>query len=129
MDALDAYLHQTSKRQKKAWKKKIALSGRKAINLFIPAFLDAPRELVWEVWTRSGTYYCNGGAPNGFTLKHNSSMDVSVGKQLEIYRCMEWGQDFDNKIHYLEVVRTIPRWSTGMVMIDDEISFMVRVTF
>ncbi|HMH34938.1 MAG TPA: SRPBCC domain-containing protein, partial [Puia sp.] len=64
--------------------------------------LNAPRELVWDVWTKP-EHIKEWWGPNGFTLTHKS-MDVQAGKQWK-FIMHGFGQDFDNKIEYLEVVK------------------------
>ena len=64
--------------------------------------LDAPRELVWEVWTNP-EHLKNWWGPNGFTLT-NKSMEVQPGKYWN-FIMHGMGQDFDNSIQYTEVIK------------------------
>jgi len=87
--------------------------------------LNAPRELVWDVWTKP-EHIKEWWGPNGFTLTHKS-MDVQAGKQWK-FIMHGFGQDFDNKIEYLEVVKP----SLLVYKHGDEhalISFTVRISF
>ena len=62
--------------------------------------LDAPRELVWEVWT-TPEHIKKWWGPNGFSLT-TKSMSVESGKVWDfIMHGME--RDWDNKIEYMEV--------------------------
>jgi uncharacterized protein YndB with AHSA1/START domain len=62
--------------------------------------LDAPRDLVWEVWTNP-EHIKEWWGPNGFSLT-TKSMNVEPGKIWD-FIMHGWGQDFGNKIEYLEV--------------------------
>jgi len=62
--------------------------------------LDAPRDLVWEVWTNPD-HIKEWWGPNGFSLT-TKSMAVEPGKIWD-FIMHGWGKDFDNKIEYLEV--------------------------
>jgi uncharacterized glyoxalase superfamily protein PhnB/uncharacterized protein YndB with AHSA1/START domain len=93
--------------------------------LIYTRLLNAPRELVWEVWTQPQHLVAWWG-PDGFTLT-TKSIDVQAGKQWE-FIMHGLGKDFDNKIEYLELVKPsllVYRHGDG----DDKISFMVYVNF
>lgn len=62
--------------------------------------LDAPRDLVWEVWT-TPEHIKEWWGPNGFSLT-TKSMTVEPGKIWDSIM-HGWGQDFDNKVEYVEV--------------------------
>jgi uncharacterized protein YndB with AHSA1/START domain len=62
--------------------------------------LDAPRDLVWEVWT-TPEHIKEWWGPNGFSLT-TKSMNVEPGKIWDSIM-HGWGRDFDNKIEYVEV--------------------------
>ena len=62
--------------------------------------LDAPRDLVWEVWTNP-EHIKEWWGPNGFSLT-TKSMTVEPGKIWE-FIMHGMGRDWDNKIEYLEV--------------------------
>ena len=64
--------------------------------------LDAPRDLVWEVWT-TPAHLKEWWGPDGFSLTIKS-MNVEPGKILDSVM-HGWGQDFDNKIEYVEVIK------------------------
>lgn len=62
--------------------------------------LDAPRELVWEVWT-DPEHIKEWWGPNDFSLT-TKSMNVAPGKTWN-FIMHGMGRDWDNKIEYLEV--------------------------
>lgn len=62
--------------------------------------LDAPRELVWEVWTNP-EHIKEWFGPNGFSLT-TKSMNVKPGKIWD-FIMHGMGRDWINKIEYLEV--------------------------
>lgn len=62
--------------------------------------LDAPRELVWEVWT-SPEHIKEWWGPDGFSLT-TKSMTVVSGKSWD-FIMHGMGRDWDNKIEYVEV--------------------------
>lgn len=64
--------------------------------------LDAPRDLVWEVWTNPA-HFKEWWGPDGFSLTIKS-MNVEPGKILDSIM-HGWGQDFDNKMEYVEVIK------------------------
>ena len=64
--------------------------------------LDAPRDLVWEVWTNP-EHIKEWWGPNGFTLT-TQSMQVQPGGNWD-FIMHGMGQDWDNKIEYVEVVK------------------------
>jgi uncharacterized protein YndB with AHSA1/START domain len=64
---------------------------------------DAPRELVWKVWTdpeHVGEWW----GPNGFSTT-TFSMDVRPGGQWRYVMHGPDGRDYHNKVTYLEVVK------------------------
>ena len=64
--------------------------------------LDAPRDLVWEVWT-TPAHIKEWWGPNGFSLT-TKSMNVGPGKIWD-FVMHGMGRDFDNKIEYTEVIK------------------------
>ena len=62
--------------------------------------LDAPRDLVWEVWT-TPEHIKEWWGPNGFSLTIKS-MTVEPGKIWDSIM-HGWGRDFDSKVEYVEV--------------------------
>jgi uncharacterized protein YndB with AHSA1/START domain len=64
--------------------------------------LDAPRDLVWEVWTNP-EHIKEWWGPNGFTLT-TKSMNVEPNKNWN-FIMHGMGQDWDNLIEYIEVVK------------------------
>ncbi|SIN96312.1 SRPBCC domain-containing protein [Chitinophaga niabensis] len=87
--------------------------------------LNAPRELVWEVWTEP-EHIKEWWGPNGFTLTHRN-MEVKEGKAWD-FIMHGMGRDWDNKIEYLEVVKpSLLRYRHGDG--GGGLSFTVSVTF
>ena len=64
--------------------------------------LDAPRELVWEVWTNPA-HIKEWWGPDGFSLT-TKTMNVEQGKTWE-FIMHGWGKDWDNKVEYTEVIK------------------------
>ncbi len=64
--------------------------------------LDAPRELVWEVWTNP-EHIKEWWGPNGFSLT-TKSMTVTPGEVWD-FTMHGMGRDWENKIEYVEVKR------------------------
>lgn len=62
--------------------------------------LNAPRELVWEIWTNP-EHIKEWWGPDGFSLT-TSSMTVKPGRVWE-FVMHGMGRDWDNKIEYVEV--------------------------
>lgn len=62
--------------------------------------LDAPIDLVWEVWT-TPEHIKEWWGPNGFSLT-TKSMTVEIGEQWD-FIMHGMGRDWDNKIEYIEV--------------------------
>lgn len=88
--------------------------------------LNAPRELVWEVWTEP-EHIKEWWGPSGFTLTHRS-MEVQEGKTWD-FIMHGMGKDWDNKIEYLEVVKpSLLRYRHGDGK-DGGLRFTVSVTF
>ncbi|RYY25287.1 MAG: ATPase [Chitinophagaceae bacterium] len=63
--------------------------------------LNAPRSLVWEVWTNPD-HLREWWGPDGFTITTNS-IEVKPGKEWS-FVMHGFGRDFDNIVTYLEVV-------------------------
>ena len=87
--------------------------------------LDAPRELVWEVWTNP-EHIKEWWGPNGFSLT-TKSMNVAPGEIWD-FIMHGWGQDFVNKIEYLEVKKPslISYKHSGE---SEDYSFLVSISF
>jgi len=93
--------------------------------LIYTRLLNAPRELVWEVWTQP-QHLKEWWGPNGFTLTHKS-MKVQKGSEWR-FTMHGFGRNFENKITYLEVVRpSLLSYRHGDE--NESINFMVYVTF
>ena len=97
--------------------------------LGITRLINAPRELVWEVWTKP-EHVKHWWGPDGFTNTIHE-MEVKAGGVMRLMMHGPDGRDYPNKIVFIEVVkpeRLVYRHS------DDEgvelvINFHVTVTF
>jgi uncharacterized protein YndB with AHSA1/START domain len=89
---------------------------------------DAPRELVWKVWTdpeHVGKWW----GPNGFSTT-TFSMDVRPGGQWRFVMHGPDGRDYQNKITYLEVVKPERlAYRHGGDKEVEPVNFQVTVTF
>jgi len=94
--------------------------------LIYTKLLDAPRELVWEVWTKP-EHLKEWWGPDGFTLTHKSLKLPPGSKWQFIMHGM--GQDFDTQIEYTEVVKPSLLSYRHANLANDDMSFTVRVTF
>lgn len=65
--------------------------------------LNAPRELVFEVWT-SPNHVGNWWGPNGFTLT-TKKMDVRPGGEWIYTMHGPDGRDYPNRIRFIEVIK------------------------
>jgi uncharacterized protein YndB with AHSA1/START domain len=70
--------------------------------LLISRKLDAPIELVWEVWTKP-EHIANWWGPNGFT-NTISTMDVKPGGEWNLVMHGPDGTDYVNKSIFKEVI-------------------------
>lgn len=87
--------------------------------------LDAPRDLVWDVWT-DPEHIKEWWGPDGFSLT-TASMNVAPGKTWD-FIMHGWGQNWDNKIEYVEVKK--PSLLTYKHSGEDaDYSFLVSVSF
>ncbi|MGF7082473.1 SRPBCC family protein [Mucilaginibacter sp. UYCu711] len=77
-------------------------SNTKDRELFITRTLNAPVELVWEVWTNP-EHIANWWGPNGFT-NTISKMDVVPGGQWNLVMHGPDGTDYVNKSTFKEVI-------------------------
>ncbi len=64
---------------------------------------DAPRELVWKVWTEPG-HIGEWWGPNGFTTTTHK-MEVKAGGVWRFVMHGPDGRDYQNKITFIEVVK------------------------
>lgn len=71
--------------------------------ILMERLLDAPRELVWKVWTEAG-HIARWWGPDGFTNTVHS-MDVRPGGAWLYMMHGPDGTDYPNRIDYLEVVK------------------------
>lgn len=97
-------------------------------SLSFSRLLDAPRELVWQVWT-DPKHVVHWWGPNGFT-NTNREMEVRPGGTWRFVMHGPDGTDYKNRIQYLEVVE--PERLVYAHMGEDEtedIHFHATVTF
>lgn len=96
--------------------------------LAITRIINAPRELVWEVWTNP-EHVKNWWGPDGFTNTVHE-MNVKAGGVWHLTMHGPDGRDYPNKIVFIEVVkpeRLVYRHSGD---VDTEpVNFHVTVTF
>lgn len=90
--------------------------------------LNAPRELVWEAWTRP-EHIKEWWGPIGFSITHKS-MDVSAGHRWD-FTMHGFGKDYDNSIEYLEVEKPsrLAYRHGGHGEDSGDVSFMVFISF
>ncbi len=96
--------------------------------LTVKRTLNAPRELVWETWTKP-EHIVQWWGPVGFTTT-SQQMDVKTGGTWRFIMHGPDGRDYLNKIIFIEVVK--PERLTYKHAGDDEtepVSFHVTVTF
>jgi uncharacterized protein YndB with AHSA1/START domain len=89
---------------------------------------DAPRELVWKVWT-DPEHVVRWWGPDGFTTTTHS-MDVKPGGVWRFVMHGPDGRDYQNQITYLEVVkpeRLVYKHGGGKDV--EPVNFEVTVTF
>jgi len=77
-------------------------SSTKDRELFITRTVNAPIELVWEVWTKP-EHICNWWGPNGFTCTI-SKMDLRTGGEWNLVLHGPDGRDYDNRSIFLEII-------------------------
>ena len=90
--------------------------------------LDAPRELVFEVWT-DPKHLVQWWGPNGFTLTIHE-INVAVGGVWRFIMHGPDGRDYNNKVVFIEVVkpeRLVYRHSGEVGT--EPVSFQTTVTF
>ncbi len=86
--------------------------------------LNAPRELVWEVWTNP-EHMKEWWGPEGFTIT-TRSMTVQPGQTWD-FVMHGFGRDYMNNVQYLEVVKpSFLSFRNGEEQ--DDYSFIVQVT-
>lgn len=96
--------------------------------IFLCRDFNAPRELVFDAWTRP-EHIVQWWGPNGFT-NTNQEMEVRVGGIWRVIMHGPDGTDYPNKVQYQEVVR--PERLVYLHSDDVEqggIHFRVSVTF
>jgi uncharacterized protein YndB with AHSA1/START domain len=80
-----------------------AIAPESEATIIVTRTLDAPRELVWEVWTNpahAGKWW----GPNGYTTT-TTSFDLRVGGAWLFTMHGPDGKDWPNKIVYSEIVK------------------------
>lgn len=89
---------------------------------------DAPRELLWQVWT-DPSHVANWWGPKGFTTTTHR-MDVRSGGEWKYVMHGPDGRDYQNHIAYLEVARPSRlRYKHGGDVDCEPVNFEVVVTF
>jgi len=88
--------------------------------------LDAPRDLVWEVWTNP-EHIKEWWGPNGFSLT-TKSMKVEPGKIWD-FIMHGMGRDWDNKIEYVQVTKPSLLSYKHSGAEDEDYNFTVTVSF
>lgn len=89
---------------------------------------DAPRELVWKVWT-DPNHIGNWWGPNGFT-NTIETMEVKPGGVWKLIMHGPDGTDYPNRITYIEVIKPERLvYKHGSDMEDHPGDFQVTVTF
>ncbi|TGM58426.1 SRPBCC family protein [Leptospira adleri] len=89
---------------------------------------DAPRELVWKVWT-DPNHIGNWWGPNGFT-NTIETMEVKPGGVWKLIMHGPDGTDYPNRITYIEVIKPERLvYKHGSDMEDHPGDFHVTVTF
>lgn len=88
--------------------------------------LDAPRDLVWEVWTNPA-HIKEWWGPNGFSLT-TKSMSVAPGEVWD-FIMHGMGRDWDNKIEYVEVKKPSLLSYKHSGAENEDYNFIVSVSF
>jgi len=89
---------------------------------------DAPRELVWKVWTEP-EHIAEWWGPNGFTTTTHK-MEVKAGGVWRFVMHGPDGRDYQNKITYLEVMEPERlAYKHGGDKEVEPVNFQVTVTF
>lgn len=88
--------------------------------------LDAPRDLVWEVWTNP-EHIKEWWGPNGFSLT-TKSMNVAPGEVWD-FIMHGMGRDWDNKIEYVEVKKPSLLSYKHSGAENEDYNFIVSVSF
>lgn len=88
--------------------------------------LDAPRDLVWEVWT-DPEHLKEWWGPNGFSLT-TQSMTVATGKSWD-FIMHGMGRDWLNKIEYVEVIKPSLLTYKHSGAENEDYNFSVSVSF
>ena len=89
---------------------------------------EAPRELVFEVWTKA-EHLTKWFGPKGYTTKTHEC-DVRVGGRWRFDMIQSNGKVWDNRIVFLEIEAPTPLvFDHGSDKDDDERRFRVTITF
>jgi len=90
--------------------------------------VDAPRDLVWRVWT-DPAHLAQWWGPRGFTTT-TRAMAVTVGGDWRYVMHGPDGRDYENRIHYLEVEAPARlRYKHGGDVDTEPVDFEVTTTF
>jgi uncharacterized protein YndB with AHSA1/START domain len=99
--------------------------------LVFTRILDAPRALVWEVWT-DPKHVAEWWGPLGFSITTHS-MDVRPGGEWRLVMHGPDGTDYNNRIVYVEVVKPerlvykhVPDKDTEPVSFETTVTFAER---
>ncbi len=96
--------------------------------LLITRIINAPRELVYEVWTNP-EHIAQWWGPNGFT-NTILAMDVKPGGIFRLVMHGPDGKDYPNMLEYVDVVKNERlAWIHGTGEIDNEGQFTASVEF
>lgn len=101
-DRLDAYLQTVRQMPKKGRDMAESESKNSDREIVIERTMNAPRELVWEAWTKA-EHIAEWWGPNGFTTTIYE-MKVAVGGVWRFIMHGPDGTDYPNKIVYREIV-------------------------
>lgn len=102
--------------------------GTKDREIVLTRLLNAPRELVYKVWTQP-EHLVKWYGPNGFTITINK-LDIRPGGEWLLIMHGPDGTDYPNRIVFSEVVkpeRLVYTHDSGIE--DDPQQFLVTVTF
>jgi uncharacterized protein YndB with AHSA1/START domain len=103
-------------------------AGESDREIVLTRVFDAPRELVWKVWTKPD-HLANWWGPRGFTTTTHR-MEVKQGGVWQYVMHGPDGRDYDNIITYLEVVEPERlTYKHGGAKDTEPVNFQATVTF
>jgi uncharacterized protein YndB with AHSA1/START domain len=109
-------------------KNDVHTTGTEDREIVIRRLLNAPRELVYKVWTEA-EHLAQWWGPNGFTITTNK-LEVKPGGEWNVTMHGPDGTDYPNRIIFSEVVkpeRLVYTHDSGIE--DDPQQFFVTITF